>query len=92
VVGVRLPSFDYDCCIDHIACSRYVHLKNFVGLRGHVGGWASQVLSMFSALAKYKVVKITYSSSEVAVQITKHTVIYTGLGPSLKVIAIRLAV
>jgi hypothetical protein len=43
VVVVRLPSFNYNYCTDHIACSRYVKLQNFVGLRNHEGGWGSQV-------------------------------------------------
>jgi hypothetical protein len=42
-VVVRLPSFNYNCCTNHIACSRYVKLHDFVGLEGHDGGWASQV-------------------------------------------------
>jgi hypothetical protein len=43
VVVVRLPSFNYNCCTDHIACSRYVRLQNFMGLGSHEGGWGNQV-------------------------------------------------
>jgi hypothetical protein len=39
-------------------------------------------LSMFSALVKYMVVKITHSSSEVILRTMKHTVIYPGSDPS----------
>jgi hypothetical protein len=44
---------------------------------------------MFSAPTKYRVVKITHSSSEVVLRTTKHTVIYPDLGLSLEVIAVR---
>jgi hypothetical protein len=43
VVAAQLPSLNYNCCTNHIACSRYVKLESFVGLRGHKGGWDSQV-------------------------------------------------
>jgi hypothetical protein len=49
-------------------------------------------LSMFFIPEKYRVVKIVHSNFEVVLQITKHTVIYPGLGPSLEVIALLLAV
>jgi hypothetical protein len=47
---------------------------------------------VFSVMTKYKVVKIVCSSSKVVLRIMKHTVIYSGSGPSLKVIAIYSAV
>jgi hypothetical protein len=40
---------------------------------------------------KNRVVKIECSSSDVVLRTTKHAVIYPGLGPSLEVIALRLA-
>jgi hypothetical protein len=46
-------------------------------------------LLVFSTPAKYRVVKIARSSSEVVVQTTKHTMIYSSSGSSLKVIALR---
>jgi hypothetical protein len=49
-------------------------------------------LSVFFALARYRVVKIAHYSFEVVLRTTKHTVVYSSLGPSLKVIALRLAV
>jgi hypothetical protein len=49
-------------------------------------------LSVFFAPATYKVVKIMRSSSDVVLRNTKHTMIYSSLGPSLDVIALRLAV
>jgi hypothetical protein len=41
---------------------------------------------------RYRVVKIARSYSEVALETTKHTVIYPSFGPSLEVIALCLAV
>jgi hypothetical protein len=38
--------------------------------------------------SKNRVVKITYSNSEVVLQTTNYTVIHPGLGPSLEVIAL----
>jgi hypothetical protein len=49
-------------------------------------------LSVFSAPARYWVVKIVCSSSEVVLQTTKHIVIYPGSDPSLEVITLRQAV
>jgi hypothetical protein len=49
-------------------------------------------VSVFFASPRYTVVKIAHSSFEVVSQIIKHTMIYPGSGPSLKVIAIRPAV
>jgi hypothetical protein len=46
----------------------------------------------FFCTGKNRVVKIAYSSSEVVLQTTKHTVIYNNSGPSLEVIALRLVV
>jgi hypothetical protein len=50
------------------------------------------LLSVFFALARYSLVKIARSSSEVALQTTMHMVIYPDSGPSLEVIALRAAV
>jgi hypothetical protein len=47
-------------------------------------------LSVFFSPARYRVVKIVCSSS-VVLQTTKYTVIYPIPGPSLEVIALRLA-
>jgi hypothetical protein len=41
---------------------------------------------------KNKMVKIMHSISAIVLQTTTHMVIYPGLGPSLEVIALRLAV
>jgi predicted membrane channel-forming protein YqfA (hemolysin III family) len=49
-------------------------------------------LLVFFASARYKVVKIAHSCSEMVLRTTKHTMIYPGSGPSLEVIALRLAV
>jgi hypothetical protein len=50
------------------------------------------VLSVFSTLARYIVVKIARSCFEVVLRTTKQTMVYPSLGPSLDVIALRLAV
>jgi hypothetical protein len=47
-----------------------------------------QLLVVF-ALARYRVVKITHSYSEVVLRSTKHTIFYTGSSPSLEVISLR---
>jgi hypothetical protein len=49
-------------------------------------------LSMFLLLARYRVVKIAHSYSEVVLRTTKHTMVYLGADPSLEVIALRLVV
>jgi hypothetical protein len=49
-------------------------------------------LSEFSALAKYRVVKIARSSCEVVLQTITHTMIYPGSGPSFDIIALRLVI
>jgi hypothetical protein len=49
-------------------------------------------LSVFFALTRNRVVKTVCSYSEVVLQTTKHTIVYPGSGPSLKVIALCLAV
>jgi hypothetical protein len=48
-------------------------------------------ISVFAS-ARYKVVKIAHSCSEMVLRTTKHTMIYPGSDPSLEVIALRLAV
>jgi hypothetical protein len=48
--------------------------------------------SMFFPPARYMVVKIKHSYSEVVLQTTKHTIVYPNLGPSFKVIALHPAV
>jgi hypothetical protein len=50
------------------------------------------ILSVFSALAKYRVVKIVHSRFEVVLRTMKHTMIYPCSGPSSKVIALHSAV
>jgi hypothetical protein len=47
---------------------------------------------VFSAPARYMVVNITRSCSEVVLRTIKHTMVYPGSGPSLEVIALRPAV
>jgi hypothetical protein len=42
-VGTRLPMLDENRHTNHIACSRYVKLQDFMGFQGHQGGWGSQV-------------------------------------------------
>jgi hypothetical protein len=49
-------------------------------------------LSLFFAPARYKVVKIMHSCSEVVLGTTKHTIVVPSLGPSLEVITLRPAV
>jgi hypothetical protein len=49
-------------------------------------------LSVFIAPARYRVVKITRSDSELVLRTTKHMVIYPGLDPSLEVITLHLVV
>jgi hypothetical protein len=44
---------------------------------------------MFFALARFRVVKIACSSSDVVLQTMKRIVIYLGSGPSSEVIALR---
>jgi hypothetical protein len=60
----------------------------------HPLGCIAYVKSTRPNLSKLKdrVVKIARSSFEVVLQTTKHMVIYPGSGPSLEVIALRLAV
>jgi hypothetical protein len=49
-------------------------------------------MSVFFAPARYRVVKITRSSSEVVLRTMKHIVIYLGSDPSTVVIALRSVV
>jgi hypothetical protein len=49
-------------------------------------------VSVFSAPAQYRVVKITCSRSEVVLRTMKHTIIYPNSCPSSEVIVIRLVV
>jgi hypothetical protein len=51
-----------------------------------------RIMSVFFALARYRVVKIAHSSSEVVLRTTKHTVTYPGSGPSSEVIALCLVI
>jgi hypothetical protein len=57
-------------------------------LNGAEGG-VLLILSVFFALARYMVVKIMCSCSEVVLQTTKHTMVYPGSCPSLEVIVLR---
>jgi hypothetical protein len=52
----------------------------------------AQQLSVFFALARYRVVNIVRSCSDMVLQTIKHTMIYPSSGPSLEVIALRLVV
>jgi hypothetical protein len=52
----------------------------------------SHQLSVFFCTGKNKVVKVVRSNSEIVLRTTMHTMIYPGSGPSLEVIALRLAV
>jgi hypothetical protein len=47
-------------------------------------------LWVFFASARYRVVKIMHSCSEVVLWTTKNTMVYSGSGPSLEIIALRL--
>jgi hypothetical protein len=49
-------------------------------------------LVVLFSLARYRVVKITRSYTEVVLRITKHTIVYPGSSPSSEVIALHLAV
>jgi hypothetical protein len=49
-------------------------------------------LLVFFVPTIYRVVKIACSNSEVVLRTSKNTVIYPGLGPTLKVVDLRLAV
>jgi hypothetical protein len=49
-------------------------------------------MSVFFAPARYRVVKITRSSSDVVLRTMKHIVIYLGSDPSMVVIALRSVV
>jgi hypothetical protein len=53
---------------------------------------STAAMSVFFAPARYKVVKIALSYFKVVLQTTKHTIFYLGSGPSLEVIALRLAI
>jgi hypothetical protein len=48
-------------------------------------------LSMFFAPARYRVVNLIYSCSEVVLQTTKHIIVYPGLCPYLELIALHPA-
>jgi hypothetical protein len=51
--------------------------------------WQRISVSVIFALARYRLVKIVHSSSEVVLRTTKHMVIYPDSGPSSKVIALH---
>jgi hypothetical protein len=53
---------------------------------------ADKNMSVFSTSVNYGVVKITHFSFEVVLQITEHTMIYLGSGPSKEIIALHPAV
>jgi hypothetical protein len=63
----------------------------FLSLSLHLDVSHSEVgiLSVFFAPARYRVVKITHSYSEVVLWTTKHTIVYRSSGPSVEVIALR---
>jgi hypothetical protein len=52
----------------------------------------SKIVGVFFAPARYMVVKIARFSSEVVLQTIKHMMIYPSLDPSLKIIALHIAV
>jgi hypothetical protein len=43
-IGILLPPFNNNGCIDHITCSRYVKLQVLMGFRAYQGRWRSQIL------------------------------------------------
>jgi hypothetical protein len=49
-------------------------------------------MSVFFAPARYGVIKIAHSHSEMVLRTTKHNKFYPGSGPSLEVIALHLTV
>jgi hypothetical protein len=67
-------------------------------LHGHVGNKRNirdikrvrtmSIVGVFSP-TRYRVVRITCSSSEVVLQTIKHTIVYPGSGPTLEVIALH---
>jgi hypothetical protein len=54
--------------------------------------YLARKLLVFFAPARYMVVKITYSYSEVVLRTTKYNIVYSGSGPFLEVIVLRPAV
>jgi hypothetical protein len=60
--------------------------------RWHTTHLLTYPLSVFSAPARYRVVKIARSSSDVVLRTIKHTLIYPGLDPSSEVINLCLVV
>jgi hypothetical protein len=57
-----------------------------------ITGWPDLVyMSVFFASARYRVVRIVCSYSKVVLRTTKHTIVYSGSGPSLKVIVLHPA-
>jgi hypothetical protein len=54
--------------------------------------YLARQMSMLFAPARYRVVKIVHSYSEVVLRTTKHTMVYPALGPSLKVIDLHQTV
>jgi hypothetical protein len=66
-------------------------IRMFKGKARYKSPFLVYQLSVFIALARYRVVKIMCSSSEVVLQTTKHTVIYPSSSPSMKVIALHPA-
>jgi hypothetical protein len=46
-IGVRLPPLDDDNCINHITCSEYVQVQDFIGFRFYQSGWGCQILLQF---------------------------------------------
>jgi hypothetical protein len=63
-------------------------IRTFKGKSHYKSSFLACQLSVFSASAKYRVVKFAHFSSEMILQTMKHTVIYPDSGPSLEVIAL----
>jgi hypothetical protein len=75
-------------------CKNKIGFNNMVETRDSLvplTGELNMSIGLFCS-DKKRVVKITRSSSEMVLQTTKHTMIYTGSGPSLEVTALHSVV
>jgi hypothetical protein len=66
-------------------------LASRIGNSDTIPTYERNIVSVFYT-GKNRVVKIAYSSFEMVLQTTKHTMIYSNSGPSLEVIALRPAI
>jgi hypothetical protein len=64
-------------------------IRTFRGKARCKSAYLAHQLSLFFAPTRYWVVTISRSCSDVVLRTTKHTMVYTGSGPSLEVIALR---